>query len=72
MITKDMEILDIVDAYPQTEGVFRSYDAITGECIMCKHLFEALEELTRIYSLNLDEILEKLNSLVQIKNGGLE
>lgn len=63
MITKDMDILDIVDAHPQTEDVFRSYDAVVGECIMCKHLFETVEELTRIYSLNLDEMLEKLNSL---------
>jgi hypothetical protein len=63
MIIKDMDILDIVDAHPETEDVFRSYDAIAGECIMCKHLFETVEEFTRIYNLNLDEMLEKLNSV---------
>lgn len=60
LITKDMEILDIIDAYPETEEVFRSYDDRTGECIMCKHLFETVEELAKIYKLNLEELLGRL------------
>ncbi len=58
-----MEILDIVDAYPETEDVFRSYDAVACECIMCKNLFETVEELAKIYRLNLDEVLGRLNGI---------
>ena len=62
MITKDMEILDIVDAYPETEQVFRSYDQAAGQCIMCKHLFDTVEELARLYKFDIEEVLERLNN----------
>jgi hypothetical protein len=65
MITKDMEILDIVDAYPRTEDVFRRYDGAAGECIMCKHLFETVEELAKLYSFDVDELIERLNNALE-------
>ena len=42
MITKDMIILNIVEDYPKTEEVFRSYDKIAGKCTMCHNLFDSL------------------------------
>ncbi|WP_245819890.1 hypothetical protein [Dethiosulfatibacter aminovorans] len=64
MITKDMEILEIVDAYPVTEDVFRSYDEATGVCVLCTHLFENVGELAEIYGLDLDKMIERLDGAV--------
>lgn len=64
MITKDMEILEIVDTHPVTEDVFRSYDEVTGVCVLCTHLFEKVGELAEMYGLDLDEMIERLDSSV--------
>jgi len=61
-ITADMIVLDIVSQYPATEAVFKSYDEQVGECICCQMLFESVQQVTEKYSLDLDELLGKLNS----------
>ncbi|HOA20536.1 MAG TPA: hypothetical protein PKH42_08620 [Sedimentibacter sp.] len=61
MITKDMVILNIVEDYPSTEDIFRSYDEIAGKCTMCHNLFDTLEEFAKLYDISLDDLINKLN-----------
>lgn len=64
MITKEMSILDIVDAYSKTEEIFRSYDEIVGKCVMCNHLFDSLEDFAEEYDIDLHDLILKLNKTV--------
>lgn len=64
MFTKDMNILDIVADYPETEKNFAQYDHIAGKCIMCHHLFDSLEGFADQYELDLVELISKLNDSV--------
>lgn len=63
-IEKDMVLLDILEKYPETEDVFHMYDERAGVCIMCSHLFDSLESVTKKYGIELDEILNKLNRAI--------
>jgi len=67
-----MEILEIVDAYPETEDVFRSYDEATGVCVLCTHLFEKVEDLTETYGLDLDEMIKRLQEVIHSGAGNGE
>jgi len=61
MITEKMIVLDIVEKYPNTEEVFRTYDTAIGKCLLCCELFESVEHIAKKYELNLKEMLENLN-----------
>ncbi|MCK5826147.1 MAG: hypothetical protein KAG93_03875 [Desulfuromusa sp.] len=61
-ITENLAILDIVSTYPETEVVFKSYDANIGECICCECLFDTVQQVAEKYRLDLSELLKKLNS----------
>jgi len=63
-ITADMAVLDIVSLYPQTEGVFHSYDEQAGECICCQMLFDTLEDVAERYNLELMPLLARLNEAI--------
>ncbi|BEP28753.1 hypothetical protein [Helicovermis profundi] len=63
MINKNDEIFDIVEKYPQAENIFRSYDAIADCCILCTHLFDTIDLLSKKYNINIDILLKQLNSL---------
>lgn len=63
-ISANHTILDIVSASPETEVVFKSYDAKAGECICCQSLFDTVQQVAEKYRLDLSEILKKLNSAV--------
>lgn len=39
MIWKEMTILDILCDHQEAQEVFRGYDQVVGECVMCNHLF---------------------------------
>ena len=62
MIKKDDRILDIVSDHPKTEAVFKPYDEKIGKCVMCHHLFETVDEFVKMYNLDLNILLEKLNN----------
>lgn len=47
-----MTILDIVDKYPESEEIFRSLDEITGDCVLCAHLFEDIDEFCKKYNID--------------------
>lgn len=63
-ILADMTVLDIIDEYPETESIFRSYDEQVGECICCQRLFHTVQQVAESYKLDLVDFLKKLNSAV--------
>jgi hypothetical protein len=65
-ITPEMTLLDIVAEFPQTEAVFRRYDAQAGACLCCAALFDTLTMIARTYRLPLDELVFDLESAVRM------
>jgi len=63
-IAANLTVLDVVSTYPETEVIFKSYDASVGECICCQSLFDTVQQVADKYNLDLPEILNKLNSAV--------
>ncbi len=63
-IVANLTVLDVVSTYPETEVIFKSYDASVGECICCQSLFDTVQQVADKYNLDLTEILNKLNSAV--------
>jgi len=63
-IAANLTVLDVVSIYPETEVVFKSYDASVGECICCQSLFDTVQQVAEKYGLDLSEILKKLNSAI--------
>lgn len=64
VITKDREVLDVVEKYPDTQLVFEQYDDQAGECICCNALFRIIEEVAERSSLDLKGFLEDINKAV--------
>ena len=64
MITKDQEVLGVVEKYPATQVVFEQYDKQAGECICCNALFQTIGEVAAKYSLDLEGFLEGINRAV--------
>ena len=62
MIRRDMTILDILFDHQETQEVFRRYDDVIGECVMCNHMFETLEEFCGQYRLDTEKLLRELFS----------
>ncbi len=62
LITSGMTVLDIVAQWENTQAVFKSYDALAGECICCNALFESLEKMAEKYSLDLAALLNELET----------
>lgn len=65
MLDKEMLVVDIVEKFPAAEKVFKQYEEKTGSCIMCSHLFNTLEAVSKDYNLNLDELLNELKKAVE-------
>ena len=74
MITKEMTPLDVVEQYPETEPVFRTYDGAIGKCLLCHCLFDSLESIAREGELDLETFLSSLEDAVrnQRSEGGPE
>ena len=64
-ISENHTILDVVSTYPETEVVFKSYDAKIGECICCQSLFDTIQQAAEKYRLDLSTLLEELNSVAK-------
>jgi len=60
---KKVAILDWVDTLPETEDIIREYDERVGVCILCKCLFDSIEEIEKKYNVNLQDLFERLNEL---------
>lgn len=62
MISKDMTIEEIIQRYPQTIPVF---DRFGLECVSCQIAsFEALEHGAGVHHVNVDQLLQELNSVI--------
>lgn len=55
-----MTILEIVEKYPATQEVFKAYEAKTGHCFLCNHLFSTLEQASRDCGLDLEKVIREL------------
>lgn len=64
VVTRDQEVLVVVEKYRATQVVFEQYDEQAGECICCNALFQTIEEVAAKYSLNLEGFLEDINRAV--------
>lgn len=62
-ITPKMSLLEIVESSPRSEEIIRQFDGEAGCCLLCNNLFDSLEDVARTYSLDLNQILEKLKKL---------
>jgi hypothetical protein len=62
LIAPDMTVLDIVAKWESTQGIFKRYDTLAGECICCNALFDSLEKTAEKYSLDLDALLNDLET----------
>ena len=60
-------MLEIIENYPETEEVFRAYDDIAGKCLLCNNLFDSIETIAMEYSINSEEMLNKINILIAEK-----
>ena len=61
-VTKDMNILDIVNQFPQSVEVFMKYGL---GCIGCAAArFENLEAGARVHGFNADEMVAEINALI--------
>jgi hypothetical protein len=62
LINPEMTVLDVVAAYKETLQVFKKYDALAGECICCKSLFETIHNVSAIYGFDLKRLLDDLEA----------
>lgn len=69
MIWKEMTILDILCDHQEAQEVFRGYDQVVGECVMCNHLFETLEEFTAKFGLDCEALLAQLQAAAETSDG---
>lgn len=61
MITSRMTLLEIVERWPETETAIRTYDAVTGVCLLCHRLFDSVEAIAAEFSLDTEDMVRKLN-----------
>jgi len=61
-VTKEMNIMDIVNQYPQSVEVFMKYGL---GCIGCAAArFENLEAGARVHGFNADDMVDEINELI--------
>lgn len=64
MITNEMTILDIVEKYPKTEDLFKSYDELVGKCVLCNNLFDSLDNFAADNNIDLQDLINKIECLI--------
>ncbi len=57
-------VLDLVAAHPETESVFRRYDAAAGTCILCQALFETVNGLASRFALDREALVSDLSAVI--------
>ena len=62
-VSKDMGIMDIVTAHPETLEVFAQYGM---GCIGCAAAhFEKLEAGAKVHGIDVDEMVDAMNALIE-------
>lgn len=64
-ISPEMTVLDVISRFRKTEDVFKKYDKTAGECICCQALFDPLRKVAAKYGLDLEKLLDDLESVVR-------
>ena len=65
-ITKDMGIIDVLQAYPETIEVFQKYGF---GCIGCAAArFENLEAGAKVHGIDIDEMVDEMNKILEKNN----
>jgi len=65
-IHPEMNVLDVVSKYRETEAVFKQYDERAGECICCQALFEPLRGVATKYGLDLKKLITDLQAAADL------
>ena len=66
-VTKDMGIMEIVTAHPETLEVFAKYGM---GCIGCAAAhFENLEAGAKVHGINIDDMVNDMNAVIEEKSG---
>ena len=66
-VSKDMGIMDIVTAHPETLEVFAQYGM---GCIGCAAAhFENLEAGAKVHGIDVDDMVDAMNALIEKKSG---
>lgn len=60
MITKDMKIVDVLQAKPQTANIFSRMGMGCIHCLLAHH--ETVEEAAAAHGIECDELLKLLNA----------
>ena len=60
MITKDMRIVEVIQANPASSQIFSSYGMGCIHCLMANT--ETVEEAAAAHGIDLDEMLARLNA----------
>ena len=64
-VTKEMNILDIVNEYPQSIEIFQKYGL---GCIGCAAArFENLDAGARVHGFNADDMVREINELIGVE-----
>ena len=61
--TKDMSPLDVVEACPGREPVFRTCDEKIGKCLLCHCRFDSLETIARDHEVDPTVLLDQLEQV---------
>ena len=61
-ITKDMNILEIVEKYPQSVEVFQKYGLGCVGCAAAR--YENLEAGGKIHGVDIDKMIEDINAVI--------
>lgn len=69
-IDPQMTVLDVVSRWRDTEAVFKHYDALAGECICCRALFESIRDVAAKYGLDLDSLMADLRGAIDQRADG--
>lgn len=62
MITKSKSLLEIVEDHPERESIIRAYDSKAGACLLCQNLFDRISDIEQQYSIDLTDMVDKLNA----------
>ncbi len=66
-VTKDMGIMEIVTAHPETLEIFAKYGM---GCIGCAAAhFENLEAGAKVHGINIDDMVNDMNAVIKEKSG---
>jgi hybrid cluster-associated redox disulfide protein len=62
IITKDMNIKDVISKYPEVVPVFAKYNMGCIGCIAAS--FEKISDIAQVHGVNVDSFVEELNNAI--------